>query len=97
MVTKRFTLGLCRDYSLTKQFYGLLWGQQKSTTSEEEWSCEEVSKWAATIKRMTDDIGPSLVRSGVNESVFLYIQRYNLTGGIIGSPSKVNRKAMHRK
>ena len=78
MVTKRSTLGLCRHYYLTEQFDDILWVQQKNTTSEEEWSCEEVSKWAATIKRMTDDVGPSLVRSGVNESVFLSIKRYNL-------------------
>ena len=73
MVTKRFNLGLCRDYSLTKQFCGLLWGQQKSTTSEEEWSCEEVSKWAATIKAMTDDVGTFLVSIGDNVYIVLDI------------------------
>ena len=52
--------------------------QQNNTTSEEEWIFEEVSKWAATIKSMTDDVGPYLVRSDVNESVLLSMQRHNL-------------------
>ena len=46
-------------------------GGAKNTTSEEDWICEEVSKWAATIKVMTDDVGPSLVSSGTNGYVLL--------------------------
>ena len=40
-------------------------------TPEEEWSCEEVSNWDATIKAMTDDVGTFLVSIGDNGSILL--------------------------
>ena len=46
-------------------------GEAKNKTSEEEWICEEFSKWSATIKVMTNDVGPSLVRSGANGYVLI--------------------------
>ena len=46
-------------------------GGAKNKTSEEEWSCEEVFKWAITIKVMTDDVGPFLVSIGDNGSILL--------------------------
>ena len=72
METRCSTLGLCRDSALTKKFDDLIWVEQKKT-SEEEWSCEEVSKWAATIKAMTDDVGTFLVSIGDNGSILLDI------------------------
>ena len=45
------------------------WSKKK--TSEEEWSCEKVSKWAATIKVVIDYVGPSLVIIGANRYVLL--------------------------
>ena len=45
--------------------------ETKNKTSEEEWICEEVSKWAATIKVMTDGVGNSIVSIGDNGYVLL--------------------------
>ena len=78
MVTKRSTLVLCRHYYLTEQFDDILWVQQKYITAEEEWICEEVAKYSVTIKGMTGDVGTSLGNSGVNESVFIAMQKDNL-------------------
>ena len=52
--------------------------QQKNTASAEEWNCEEVSKWVATIKGMPDDVGPDLVRNDINRAVLLVMQREDL-------------------
>ena len=52
-------------------------GAAKNTTSEEYWICEEVCKWTATIKGMPDDVGPYLVRIGVNGSILIDTQRYD--------------------
>ena len=65
-------MGLCRDSALTKKSDDLIWVEQKKT-SEEEWICEEVSKWAATIKAMTDDVGTFLVSIGDNGYILLDI------------------------
>ena len=46
-------------------------GGAKNKTSEEKWSCEEVFKWAITIKVMTDDVGTFLVSIGDNGSILL--------------------------
>ena len=46
-------------------------GGAKNKTSEEEWSREEVSKLAATIKAMKDDVGTFLVIIGDNGSILL--------------------------
>ena len=78
MATKRSTLGLCKDSVLAKQFDDPLWVQRKNTTSAEEWSCEEVAKWVATIKGMPDDIGPALMRNDVSGTVLLAMQRDDL-------------------
>ena len=72
METRCSTLVLCRDSALTKKFDDLIWVEQKKT-SEEEWSCEEVSKWAATIKVMKDDVGTFLVSIGDNGYILLDI------------------------
>ena len=52
--------------------------QQKNTASTEEWSCEEVAKWVATIKGMPYDVGPALVSNNINGADFIAMQRDNL-------------------
>ena len=71
MATKRSTLGLYKDSALAKQFDDPLWVQQKNTASAEEWSCEEVAKWAATIKGMPDDFGTTFLGNKVNGAALL--------------------------
>ena len=44
MAKNRFTLGMCKDLSLAKQFNDPLWKQKDKTTPAKQWSCEEVAK-----------------------------------------------------
>ena len=71
MATKRSTLGLCEDSVLAKQFNDPLWMQQDKRTLTEQWSCEEVAGWVATIKGMPDDVGPALVRNYIDGAALL--------------------------
>ena len=78
VATKRSTLGMYKGSVIAKQFDDPLWVQQNHTASADDWSCEEVSKWVATIKGMPDDVGPSLVRNDVNGSALLFMGREDL-------------------
>ena len=72
------TLGLYKNSVLEKQFDDPLWEQQKNTASSEEWNCEEVAKWVATIKGMPDDVDPAYVRNDVKVSAFIFMGREEL-------------------
>ena len=75
MATKRSTLGLYKDSVLAKQFDDPLWVQQKDTASTEEWSCDEVAKWVATIKGMPEDVGTSFLGNKVNGAALFVMGR----------------------
>ena len=70
-MTKRSTLGLCKDSVLSDRFYDLLWVQQDKKNLIEQWSCGEVARCIATIKGMPDEVGPYLVRNYINRAALL--------------------------
>ena len=71
MATKRFTLGLCKDSVLAKNFYEPLWVHQDKIVSMQYFNCEDVANWVETIKGMPYDVGPTLVRNDVNGAELL--------------------------
>ena len=52
--------------------------QQVNTLSLEEWSFKEFVKWVATIKGMSDDVGPDLVRNDANGAAFIVMGQEDL-------------------
>ena len=54
---------------------GGVWVQQKHSASADDWSCEEVSKWVATIKGMTDDVGTTFLGDKVNGAALIVMGR----------------------
>ena len=71
METKCFNLGLCKGSVLSVNFYEPLWVHQDKMVSMQDFNCEDVAKWVATIKGMPYDSGPTLVRNDVNGAELL--------------------------
>ena len=74
MATKRSTLGLCKDFVLTKQFNDPLWAQEDKITPAKDWSCEEVAEWVTRIEGMPDGIGTILLENNVDGSALIILQ-----------------------